>query len=107
MDAEGVGNPQQSVKADPLFAPFDLAYVNGVKISLFRQFLLAQASPVAMASDRLPKNSEMWFWPRHDHSEKQEGEQANTPNMGLFPGCDSATGLWESEGHEFRITHGL
>jgi hypothetical protein len=32
----------------------------------------------------------MWFGPRHSYSEKQEGGQANTPNMGLFFRCCSS-----------------
>lgn len=83
--AEGLGNTQQSMKTDPLLTAFDLADVNRMKIGLFRQFFLAHASSVAVFSDRLSKDFEMWFWPRHGCLEKQEGEQANTPNMGSFP----------------------
>jgi hypothetical protein len=34
-------NPQQGVKADPLFAPFNFANINGMQFGFFRQPFLA------------------------------------------------------------------
>jgi len=41
FDVHRFGNSQQCVQADPLFATFDLANVNGMKIGFFGQLLLA------------------------------------------------------------------
>ncbi len=86
-DAEGLSDTQQSMKTNPLLTALDLADVNRVQIGLFGQFFLAHAGSVAVFSDGFSKDSEMWFGPRHGCSEKHEGEQANTPNMGLFEHC--------------------
>jgi hypothetical protein len=82
--AQSLGHTQKSVKTDPLFATFDLADVNRMKIGLFRERFLAHACAIAVLSNRVAKGFEMFFRARHNCLREQEAEHRNTPNMGLF-----------------------
>jgi hypothetical protein len=81
---QGFGNPQEGVKADPLFAAFDFADVNRMQIRPLGELFLAQSSPLAAFADRFTQNFEMFWFARHGYSGKQEDRGGNTPNMGLF-----------------------
>lgn len=74
-----MGHPQQSVKTNPLLTTLDFADVNRMQIGFFRQSFLAYPSAVAIFSDRLPKDSQMWFGPRHGYSKEREREQCEHP----------------------------
>lgn len=80
-------NTQQSVKTDPLLTAFDLADINRMKIRLLREPFLAHAGLLAVFSDRVAKDLEMWSVPGHKFLAKQDGNPRNTPNMGLFARC--------------------
>ncbi len=82
--AQSTRHTQKSVKTDPLFATFDLADVNWVKIGLLREPFLAHAGLLAVFSDRVAKDLEMWSAPGHKVLGKQDGKPRNTPNMGVF-----------------------
>ena len=72
------------MKADPLFAPLNLADINRVQIRLLRQFFLAHANPSPAITDCFAKNLELLWTTRHSASQKQEQRNPNTPNMGVF-----------------------
>ena len=80
---EGMGNPEQRMEADPLLAALDLSDVNRVEIGLFRELLLAEAGPDALAADGITQQLKLSL-AAHERSEKQGGGEANTPNMGLL-----------------------
>ena len=72
------------MEADPLFATFDLADVNGMEVGFFRELFLAQASPGPVASDRVAQDFQVRSSARHKSLEKQIRREVNTPNMGVF-----------------------
>jgi hypothetical protein len=60
------------MEAYPLLTPFNLAHVNGMQLSLFRQLLLAHASLRAVSADRGPESSELLSRARHSPQKEQE-----------------------------------
>lgn len=63
--SQGLGDTQKRMKTDPLLTAFNLADVNGMQIGLFCEPFLAHACLIAVVSDRLAKDFEMLFGPRH------------------------------------------
>lgn len=63
--SQGLGDTQKRMKTDPLLTAFNLADVNGMQIGLFCEPFLAHACLIAAVSDRLAKDFEMLFGPRH------------------------------------------
>jgi len=77
---------QQSVKANPLFSPFNFSNIDRMQICLFSQFLLAQVGLLSVTSDRITQDFKL-ARARHDHVAKHVHGFARTPNMGLFCYC--------------------
>ena len=72
------------MKADPLFTPFNLANINRVQVSLFRQFFLTQSRSVAALADGIAQDFKLLRFAWHHLAGKQEAGEPDTPNMGLF-----------------------
>ncbi len=83
-DAQCFRNSQKRMEADPLLAALDLAYIDRMQLSLFRQLFLAHPGLVAVLPDRRTEDFELLSGVRHSPPKEQEDGKWNTPNMGVF-----------------------
>jgi hypothetical protein len=93
-DAEGLGDPQKGMKANPLFATLHFADINRMQIRFFRQFFLTQLGRFAILANGFAKNFKDLLT-RHSLLGNHCRVKLKTPNMGLFSPCASVSSLHE------------
>lgn len=86
-NAEGFGNTQKSKDAGSFLASFQLANVNRVQVSFFRQFFLAKLGALSKSANGFADDLLVSQGFRHAVSGKQEAGEINTVYSTLFFPC--------------------
>jgi hypothetical protein len=72
LNAQGFGDFQQRVDGNRPFGSFHLAYINGVKVCHFSEFLLAEAGFLAAQSDIVANQATVFWRPNHSPTQNQK-----------------------------------